>query len=75
MTKPLAERIFDWDDYVEDHDREQAVKPFDAGIMLAVAKVLTAWDEADRDDIDFGWNRSMEEAIENLRSTAEQVIA
>lgn len=45
MQKRLSERARDWDDYVEDHDREGAVQPFDAGLVLACATLLDAWDE------------------------------
>lgn len=72
MSKPLGERIRDWDDYVEDHDREQAVKPFDAGVMLAIAKLFDAWDAnlPHPEQVDPG----LLQAMKDLRSTVEQVI-
>ena len=47
-TKSLSDRIHQWDDWVEDEDedQEEARRPFDAGIMLAVAKVLERWESA-----------------------------
>lgn len=69
MQKSLAQRIRDWDDYVEDHDREEAVRPFDAGIMLAVAKVLEVYD-GPRDVYD----ERFAGVMDDLRETAEAVV-
>lgn len=65
----LARRIREWDDYVEDHDREQATKPFDGGVMLAVATFFAAWDEEG-----LPATPRIEQAVKNLRETVEQVI-
>lgn len=74
MTRrTIGQRIRDWDDYVEDHDREQATKPFDAGIMLAVATLFDAWDEIELPKQKV--TPKLREAIKDLRDTAVTVVA
>jgi hypothetical protein len=64
----LSQRIRDWDEAVEDDDSsdqmESMSKPFEAGIMLAVADVLERWETGD-----------LAEAMRRLSETAEAVIA
>ena len=69
----LSDRIRQWDDWVEDEDedQEEARRPFDAGIMLAVAKVLERWDEEHPVITKAG---EVEEAIKELRDTVEAVL-
>jgi hypothetical protein len=72
----FARRIREWDDYVEDHDREQAVKPFDGGVMLAVATLFELWGEDPKEP---GWRDQVDwvsfvDAMKGLRETVEQVI-
>ena len=64
-TKSLSDRIHQWDDWVEDEDedQEEARRPFDAGIMLAVAKVLERWESGD-----------LAEAMRDLTDTVEAVL-
>ena len=65
-------RVRDWDDWVEDHDREQATKPFDAGLVLASATLLDAWDEdegAQKNSRD-----AFRDAIKGIRDTLETLI-
>lgn len=70
---PLVQQIYDWDDYVEDHDREQAVRPFDAGIMLATAKLIDVWDQA-RSSYRIDVPQSVLDAMQGLRETAEAIV-
>lgn len=69
--KSIADRIVEWDEAVEDDDSsdqmEDRAKPFDGGIMLAVATVLDAYEANDRD--------RLRKAMAELRQTAEAVIA
>lgn len=67
----VAQRIRDWDEWVEDGNDPEgtyAAKPFDAGIMLAVARVLESWDQLDPNHGDLA------EAVRMLQETAEEVI-
>ena len=62
----LPERIRAWDDWVEDESNDQmndARKPFDAGIMLAAARVIEVWESGD-----------LAEAVRELAQTAEAVV-
>lgn len=66
MSKTLGERVRDWDEAVEDGkitDEEAPRKPFDAGIMLAAAEVIDAWE-----------TNHLAEAVNALRETVEAVI-
>ena len=68
-AKSLSDKIREWDDWVEDEDpdQEEARRPFDAGIMLAVAKVLEHWETASR-------GQELTEAMKDLRDTVEAVL-
>lgn len=66
LATSLSDRIRQWDDWVEDEDegQEEARRPFDAGIMLAVAKVLERWESGD----------DLAEAMRDLTDTVEAVL-
>lgn len=72
MSKGLPERARDWDDYVEDHDREGATQPFDAGLVLACATLLDAWDEDDGAQ-KVGRDK-LRDAIAGIRQTLEAFV-
>lgn len=63
--RTIGDRIRAWDERVEDGGApdEDARKPFDGGIMLAVATVLERWETGD-----------LAEAVRGLAQTAEAVI-
>ncbi|HXS46447.1 MAG TPA: hypothetical protein VN756_03180 [Solirubrobacterales bacterium] len=70
----LARRIRDWDDRVEEADGDSvddARKPFDAGIMLAIATLFEAWD---KEDHDYHRDSPVLAAMKGLRETAEAVV-
>ncbi len=72
----LARRIRDWDDRVEEADGDSvddARKPFDAGIMLAIATLFEAWDELEPTYIERLGGRLLT-AVKGLRETAEAVV-
>lgn len=64
--KTLAAQVREWDEAIEDSgaDDEDARKPFDAGLMLAAAEVIDAWESGD-----------LAAAVNALRETVEEVIA
>jgi hypothetical protein len=70
----LAKKIREWDAAVEADEssdwQEATRKPFDGGIMLAVANVLESWD-----DLGAPGRMSLADAVNQLQETAEQVIA
>lgn len=74
----LAQRIRAWDEgvedggLVEDGDFEERVKPYDGGIMLAVADVLDAYGPLLRREE--GAGPRFAAAMNGLRETAEAVI-
>lgn len=72
----FGNKIRDWDDVAEDEEGEfgERLKPFDGGIMLAVATLFDRWDEYDPGYID-KLDGKLVEAMRGLRETVEQVIA
>jgi hypothetical protein len=66
----FARRIREWDDAAEEEEGEfgERLKPFDGGIMLALATFFAAWDEEN------GSPEDLAMAVEGLRETIEAVI-
>lgn len=65
----LALRIREWDDNAEEgsDNAVERMKPFDGGVMLALASFFEAWDNDASVD-------SVSEAVKSLRETVEAVI-
>lgn len=70
----LALRIRDWDDTVEEEGapEDEAVRPFEGGVMLALATFFGAWDEHKPDAESI--HPQIVAAVKGLRDTVEQVI-
>jgi hypothetical protein len=70
----IGDRIRAWDEGVEDNDPEGegARKPFDAGIMLAVADTLDAYAEVIRGED--GAPARLADRMRELHETAEAVL-
>lgn len=77
MSKPLAERLRKWDDWVEDESSDQANDaraPFDVGLVLAVAELIEEWSKH-RQRRGSLLHPDVVKAYMELRYTAEQMIA
>lgn len=64
----LGNRIRDWDEAVEDEGapEDKAMRPFEAGVMLAVASLIDVWED--------GSEPQRAEAMQALRETVREVI-
>ena len=66
-TQSFGDRIRDWDDMVEDAvDQDDARKPFDAGVMLAVAELFDAEESGNPERV--------KTAMAGLRESVEAVL-
>lgn len=65
--KTLAQKAREWDEAVEDGhgllDEDSPRKPFDAGLVLAAAEVIEAWETC-----------HLADAVNALRETLEAII-
>lgn len=72
----LGDQIREWDDTAEEEEGEfgERLKPFDGGIMLAVATLFDAWDDQELSYLQ-RVNGRVVSAVEGLRETVKAVIA
>jgi hypothetical protein len=66
--KTIAEQAREWDEGVEDRGApdEDARRPFDAGLVLAAATMLEAWEDRGLDKI--------EQAVRGIEETLVEII-